>query len=271
MQTSIAPTPKNGSVLRTARPIEPTYKVLTTTNYDLFKIMADNRNINLLHVRRLVESMKVKHLICPIIVNGKHQIIDGQHRFAASKELGFPVYYIIIPEYGIEEVQILNSNQKNWLKIDYLHSYCAAGRKPYLEFQKFMDDFPELSFQACERILTGLSHGSVTKKQDGKNVSMKDFENGKLFIPDLNKSYHVAKRVMDFKPYYNGFYKGIFATVMLALLKSKKYIHKEMLHKLSTCPIKLQDCLNVEEYKKLMEDIYNYKRLKENKVSFRYE
>jgi hypothetical protein len=44
-----------------------------------------------------------------------------------------------------------------------------------------------------------------------------------------------------------------------------------MLHKLSVAPIKLQDCLNVEAYKMLLEDIYNHKRQKENKVSFRYE
>lgn len=275
MQTATAPTPKNGSVHHPKkRPVivdQIAYHVYITYDYDRFKIMADNRNINLLHVRRLVESFKNKYLVCPIICNEYFEVIDGQHRREAAKETGEPLYYIMIEGYGIEEVQILNVNQKNWTKMDHLHSYCAEGVKPYLEFKKFMDDFPELSFQACERILTGLSSGSATKRQDGKSVAMKDFEQGKLFIPDLNKSYSVARRIMDFKPHYPGFYKGIFATVMLSLLKSKNYNHKEMLHKLSVCPIKMQDCLNVEEYKKLIEDIYNHKRLRENKVSFRYD
>lgn len=274
MQTAIAPTPKNGSVLRSsAMPVKTgntNYSVLMTTNYDLFKIMADNRNVNLLHINRLVESMKAKQLICPIIVNAKHEIIDGQHRYYAIKELGLPVYYIVIPNYGIKEVQILNTHQKNWQKLDYLHSYCAAGRRPYLEFQEFMKNFPELSFQACERLLT-FSKGRQGKLGDAQRVEMKDFEQGKLVIPDLQKSYSYARRIMDFKPFYNGFHKGIFASVMLSLFKSKNYNHKEMIHKLSVAPIKMQDCLNVEGYKMLMEDIYNHKRLKENKVSFRYE
>lgn len=269
MQTAIAPT-TNGSVLK-SKPSAMKYEVLMTTNYSLFRIMADNRNLNLLHVKRLEESMKVKHLVCPIIVNRNHEIIDGQHRFEACKNLGLPIYYLVVPSYGITEVQILNTNQKNWIKLDYLHSYCAAGRKPYLEFKKFMEDFPELSFQACERILTGLHHGSKFGQVNGIKASMKDFEEGKLSIPDLSKSYSAARRIMDFKKYYDGFHKGIFATVMLALIKSKNYNHKEMMHKLSVCPIKLQDCLNVESYKMLLEDIYNHKRQKENKVSFRYE
>jgi hypothetical protein len=271
MQTLIAPTPKTLGSVQSLKKTKQDYAVQSTNNYAQFKFMGDNRDVNLLHVKRLVESFKVKQLVCPIIVNGNYEIIDGQHRYEACKELGLPVYYFVVPEYGIEEVQILNSNQKNWTKIDYLHSYCKAGRRPYLEFRQFMKDFPELSFQACERILTGFSQGRKTGNIDKKKVQMRDFEQGKLMIPDLNKSYVIGRKIMDFKPYYEGFYKGIFATVILALLKSKNYNHKEMMHKLSNCPIKLQDCLNVEAYKMLLEDIYNHKRLKVNKVSFRYE
>lgn len=275
MLTMQAPTPSvNGSVRKTNNSVAAKvtqYQVLMTTNYDLFKIMPDNRNLNLLHIKRLIESFKTKQLVVPIIVNKKHEVIDGQHRLEACKELGLPVYYLVIPNYGIDEVQILNTNQKNWTKLDYLHSYVAAGKRPYLEFKTFMENFPELSFQACERILTGLSQGKRTGQVQNQKAMMKDFEQGKLFIPDLNKSYSVARKIMDFKPFYEGFHKGIFATVMLALLKSKNYNHKEMLHKLSVCPIKMQDCLNVEAYKMLLEDIYNHKRQKENKVSFRYE
>ena len=268
-----APT-TNGSVQRKqtfSAKVDNQFTVLMTTNYGLFRLMPDNRNLNLLHVKRLIESFKTKYLICPIIVNKKHEIIDGQHRFHACKELGYPVYYLVVPDYGIEEVQILNTHQKNWQKLDYLQSYCAAGKTPYLQFSEFMDHFPELSFQSCERILTGISKGTKTGKIGETKAAMTDFAEGKLFIPDLAKSYSIARKIMDFKPFYEGFHKGIFATVMMALFKSKNYNHKEMLHKLTVCPIKMQDCLNVDAYKMLLEDIYNHKRQKENKVSFRYE
>ncbi|HEX8333704.1 MAG TPA: ParB N-terminal domain-containing protein [Segetibacter sp.] len=274
MQTTTAPTPKiNGSVQLKKRPImenhNEVFKVFVTRDYDKFKIMADNRNINLLHVKRLVNSFNQKHLVSPIIVNEKFEVIDGQHRLRASRETNQPIHYIMIKGYGIKEVQILNTNQKNWLKIDYLHSYCAEGRKEYLEFAEFMKNFPDFGIQVSERILTGLS-----KKQgkiDGKKAQLKDFEEGKLNIPSLQNAYSVAKKVMDFKPYYEGFNRGTFVSAIISIFKNKKYNHKEMLHKLSVAPLKLSDCPNVEEYKLLIEKIYNYRRPGDDKTSFRYD
>ena len=67
-----------------------TIHVQQTKDYDLLKNIDGNRSINQLHVKRLSNSMMNKHLISPIIVNEKYQIIDGQHRFEASKILTYP-------------------------------------------------------------------------------------------------------------------------------------------------------------------------------------
>jgi len=145
MQTSFAPTPKtNGSVQKNP---EVVFQVYKTYNYDLFKIMEDNRDLNDLHVKRLVQSFQEQHLVCPIIVNEKLQVIDGQHRLQASKETGVPVYYMMIAGYGIKQVQILNTNQKDWNQMDFLHMWCAKGKPAYLEVQKFMNDFPDFGIQ----------------------------------------------------------------------------------------------------------------------------
>ena len=262
MQKAASPTIKtNGSVK--SKTISP---VLMTTNYGIFKIMADNRNLNLLHVNRLVESYHENHLICPIIVNERYEVIDGQHRLEASKETGLPVYYIIVSGYGIKEVQVFNTNQKNWTKMDFLSMYCANGKKAYLELKQFMTDFPDFQIQSAERIITGKTRGTNSTAK-----RMKDFEDGKLTIPNISKSYSNARKIMDFKPHYKNFNRGTFVSCLLPLLASKVYDHKEMMHKLSNCPIKLEDCDKVESYRMLLEDIYNYKRQKENKVSFRYQ
>lgn len=272
MQTSIAPTPKNGSVLKTmVITDQPVNMVYITTDYNQFKILTDNREVNQIHVKRLVESFNEMHLVCPIIVNEKMEVIDGQHRLQASIETGLPIYYIQVPGYGIKEVQRLNANQKNWTKLDFLEMYCAQGKKTYQEFKEFMDHFPELSFQACERILTGISNGTRQGKMNGHKVQMMDFQEGKLNIPSLGLSYKNARKVMDFKDYYDGFSRGAFVSAVLPLFKSKNYDHKEMLYKLGVAPKKLTHCQNVVQYRMLLEDIYNWKRQKENKVSFRYE
>lgn len=273
MQTSIAPTPsKNGSVLK-ATPIvdQPVNMVYITTNYEQFKILTDNRDINSLHVKRLVESFNEMHLVSPIIVNEKMEVIDGQHRLQASKETGVPVYFIMVLGYGIKEVQRLNANQKNWTKLDFLEMYCAQGKKAYVEFRDFMEQFPELSFQACERILTGYSKGTRSGHVNGQSMQMMDFQEGKLVIPNPGLSFKNAKKVMDFKEYYDGFSRGSFVSAVLPLFKSKVYDHKEMIYKLGKAPIKMTHCQNVAQYRLLLEDIYNWKRQKENKVSFRHE
>jgi hypothetical protein len=270
MQTTLAPTAKiSASVPRTKDQV--VHSVYMTTNYDQFNIMGDNRDINLLHVKRLVESFNVKHLICPIIVNEKMQVIDGQHRLQASRETGSPVHYIVVAGYGIEEVQRLNNNQKNWTKADFLEMYCAQGVRVYLEFKDFSNAFPELGFQACERILTGFSSGKRTGHVGGKKAQMMDFQEGKLTIPNLGLSYKNARKLMDFKDHYEGFNRGTFVSAVLPLFKSKNYDHKEMIYKLGVAPKKLTHCQNVLQYRMLLEDIYNWKRQKENKVSFRYE
>lgn len=273
MQTTLlAPTPKNGSVLKTmVITDQPVNMVYITTNYDQFRILTDNRDVNTLHVKRLVDSFNERHLVCPIIVNEKMEVIDGQHRLQASKETGVPVYYIQVPGYGIKEVQRLNANQKNWTKLDFLEMYCAQGKRAYIDFKAFMEQFPDLSFQACERILTGLAHGSRSTNMEGKSVHMKDFQEGKLVIPNPGLSFKNARKLMDFKEFYDGFSRGAFVSAVLPLFKSKNYDHKEMIYKLSVAPKKLSHCQNVPQYRMLLEDIYNWKRQKENKVSFRYE
>lgn len=273
MQTSFAPTPKtNGSVLKTPTITDqPIHMVYVTVNYHQFRILTDNRDVNTLHVKRLVDSFNEQHLICPIIVNEHLEVIDGQHRLQASIETGRPIYYIVVPGYGIKEVQRLNANQKNWTKLDFLEMYVAQGKKPYIEFKEFMDQFPELSFQACERLLTGFSNGSRTGRVENKNVQMMDFQEGKLSIPNPGLSLKNARKLMDYKEFYEGFSRGSFVSAVVPLFKSKNYDHKEMIYKLGVAPIKMTHCQNVAQYRLLLENIYNWKRQKENKVSFRYE
>ena len=271
MQTTLAPTPtiKNGNVLHKADAVCMVYK---THNYDLFKIMDDNRDINLLHVKRLVQSFEHQHLICPIIVNEKMQVIDGQHRLHASKETGLPVYYIVLPGYGIKQVQVLNTNQKNWNRMDFLAMYCEQKKPAYLELRQFMQDFPDFGIQAA-MCLIKLNSGKSQGTLDGKKVHMKDFEEGKLTIPNITKSYVYARKVLEFKPYYKEYYRGAFVAAIIPLFSSKIYNHKEMLHKLECCPadLRIRDAKKVIGYRLQLEDIYNWKRQKENKVSFKYE
>ena len=106
---------------------EESVKVLQTKDYDQFSFIDGNRDINKENLTRIKQSMNEKYIPVPIIVNDKYEIIDGQHRFLAAKSLNLAIYFIIIPNLKLEDVQRLNTNSANWAYKQYLQSYCKLG------------------------------------------------------------------------------------------------------------------------------------------------
>jgi len=249
-------------------------QVLRTTDYSQFKTLKGNREVNPVHVERLIRSFQNKHLICPIIVNQHWQIIDGQHRFETAKRLGLHVDYIVVNDYGLEEVQILNSNTSNWKAIDYLDGYCNLGYKDYIIFREFMAKYSDFTIKPCEVLLTNRMIDSSKEKQfkddSGKKRTLRhnDFINGKLKIDDLKKAEDMAEKLMMMKPYFSSYHQILFVRAMLTLFRNPNYNHAQMLSKLAQQPTVLQQCATVRQYQILLEDIYNYRS--REKVSLRY-
>ena len=105
---------------------ESNIKVYVTSDYDMFKKMLGNRDIK--SEARIIESIQTVGYICnPIIVNEKYEILDGQNRLAALKELELPVYFIVQPKAGIEVCRALNIGRRNWSTCDYIDSYAEIG------------------------------------------------------------------------------------------------------------------------------------------------
>jgi len=245
--------------------------VYKTYDYSKFKTLNGNRSVNRIHVERLKNSFSKNYLVSPLIVNSDYQIIDGQHRFIAASELKLPIYYIIQEEYGLKEVQVYNSNAQNWTKKDYLESYCALGYEQYLKMRKFLEDFPDFGLYAAEIILTNSSRGANEMSYvdtKSKRVRLKSFQEGLLKINDIDLAYENAAKIMMFKPYYDGYYRTVFVSTMINLFKKENYDHDRMMKKLKLNPTALKHCINVKQYKTLLEEIYNYKS--RDKVSLIY-
>lgn len=115
--------------------------IFETSDYDKFKIMAGNRNINLSSVKKIEESIaKNGFKMCPILVNENFEIVDGQHRFTALKDLGLPIYYVIENGLNIEDCKILNLNVKNWSMTDFLKSYSDMNNDEYVKLSNFVSE-----------------------------------------------------------------------------------------------------------------------------------
>lgn len=241
------------------------YEVQATKDYGLFSFLAGNRNVNPIQVKRLTQSMSEVHLFSPIIVNEKFQIIDGQHRYLASKELKLPVYYIVVNNYGLKEVQILNTNSTNWKKLDYMQGYIDLGLRPYIQLKEFMDQFPEFAIKSTLHIVKATSKG---KYLDKGMFRTKSFESGDLIIPDINYSKKIASMLMDYKQFYKSFQKISFVAGAMSIIEHENYNHEEMMTKLKRLPNQITDQPSAVRYRLLLEDIFNYHR--RQKVSLRF-
>jgi len=234
-------------------------QVLETNDYSMFKVLGGNREVNMLHVKRLKESMSVKYITVPIIVNEDHQIIDGQHRFQSARELNKPIYFIKIGGLKLPDIHRLNTNTKNWTADSFLTGYCDLGKSQYITYKQFKERFG-FGHNETQALLSNLS-----RMGGNRNTSFRD---GTFVIEDYSMAVRNAEKISMCSQYYEGYKRRSFVYAMLDLFKNEEYNHAEFLNKLSFQSVKMQDCTTIDQYLVLIEEIYNFKRTKETKVRF---
>jgi hypothetical protein len=235
-------------------------QVQTTNDYSKFKIIGGNRNIMPTHVSRLVKSMSEVYLFTVITVNRRHEIIDGQHRFEAIKQLGLPLNYVVCPDYGLNEVQIFNQCSRNWTSQDFIDGYIDLGNKNYQVLKDFITKYGFGSKESIS-ILSG-SYSSI-----GGN-HMHKFRSGEFQIKDLKKSLIFADRISSLGEFYIGYKRRSFVAAMVTMMNNKNFDFDEFYRKLKLQPKSLVDCTTTTNYIDLIEDIYNFKR--KDKVNLRF-
>lgn len=67
--------------------------VYKTYDYDKFTMLDENRQPD--HVKSLIVSFANRIVPNAILCNEKYEIIDGQNRFLALKEIGKPILYYL--------------------------------------------------------------------------------------------------------------------------------------------------------------------------------
>lgn len=139
-------------------------KIYITFNYEIFKKLEGNRDLRV--VEKIKKSIKeVGYILSPICVNENMEVIDGQNRLQALKELGLPVYYYICKGIGIKEAIQLNLGRQNWRPIDYARAYALRGNENYKRLLDLMKltTFISLGEMAClcRGIIAGSGIGST--------------------------------------------------------------------------------------------------------------
>ena len=247
-------------------------KVYQTSNLSIFKPIDGNRVANLQHVRRLTDSINVNGMKCnPILVNENMEVIDGQHRLMAAKESESFIYYIIVKGYTLSEVHTLNLNQKNWSKKDFMEGYANMGIESYIKLRDFVNKNDDFIFNDCIAFCQGgVSHyvRMLAHKVNRTPNQSQVFEEGTWICGDINLAQDLANKIRMIKPYYANYNKTGFVRTMIGLLQKETFDFNDFMHKIRLQPTAMVDCANVDQYRTLIEDIYNYRN--RNKINLRY-
>lgn len=102
-----------------------------TKEYDKFNILDGNRPIDKYHLKKLIASIQKDNRLNlhPIIVNDSFEIIDGQHRYNAAKELGLEIFYIRSNTITDEHLIDCNVNQKSFDVENYIDFFAVKEKK----------------------------------------------------------------------------------------------------------------------------------------------
>lgn len=236
-------------------------EVFQTKEYDKFKFIKDNRNINNNHVKRIVKSMKERGWLpgSYVIVNRLFEIIDGQHRTKAAIIAEIPISYVMETKATKETMHNLNKDQKNWTMIDHIHQFVALGNDHYVKLNKFIEEHPQ--FKPTE--------GIMFCKNQYTAVPRDSFENGLFTVKDMKKAYLWAEQItsLNIFPHYN---RSIFVRAVITALNKPKFKMTEFIRKVKLRPTSLVPCGTVDQYLELIERIYNYHRSADERIQLRY-
>jgi len=244
------------------KPIAP--KILITKNYDMFGFSdKDNRSITPAQVQQVGREIDRKNLseVAPIKVrpksgNGKHIITDGQHTFLALQERLEWIFYIVSERFDFEDIPHFNSVRKNWGMEDYLKIFCQQGIHEYMVYAGFLKR-------------SGWAHSTLIFMLTGnRKGAIVDFKSGhfKMSTPIIKANLAIDK-VNDFADHFQYYRSRNFVSALLRIFKLEEYDHKRMLAKLEYLSARLIKSVYVEDYLRILEDIYNYKAMG-NRVRF---
>lgn len=247
--------------MTTTAVVETEQKIKITREYEKFKKLDGNRPLDEAHVQRLMASMRKQVLFDPISVNSELCVVDGQHRLEARKRLNLPIPYFIVGDYGLQEVQTLNAQQKKWSINDFTKSFIELGSKDYVTYQWFRSKY-ELPHQESLLLLMGMT-------EQPRNLAT-IFQLGGFKVKDLMGAKAKAEMIRQVEPFFDKFKHRSFVQAILWLLNNRPNCFKfdVFIKRLEAQPTALKPCTNRDQYIDLIEQIYNHGS--KNKVSLRY-
>lgn len=222
-----------------------------SNDYKKFNMLDYNRELNRNQINKIKASITRNGYLTsnPIIVDKYMNIIDGQHRFVACKDMGLPIFYEII-EGGTDLIIDLNTTQKKWNMGDYINYYARKGNANYQRIQTLKKK-------------TGVSYDLILTLTTDKGTSgtiTERVRRGSLMftIDDTLRAQSMLGLIKDICNNLRLSLTSRFAASMLEISKLKNFKWDRMMKQSKDYSTVAYRCQNKEEYIKMLKDLYNF-------------
>lgn len=236
-----------------------------TTSYSQFCFAQENRDVDVTHLRpehkRLRESMRRYGFLpsCPITVravNGRFEILEGQHRFTFARELRLPIWYVIV-DVDIDIAEI-NQTQATWRIIDYARRWAKDGRADYIE---------ALDFAKTYGVSVGYAFAILAGTIIFHNISAK-FRAGAYRITSRDYAKRIGESFKDICDAANPSAKRALFESLVACMAVPYFDEARLITTLRAQPDLLAPANTRDGYLKSFEDVYNFRRHSREPLAF---
>ena len=179
--------------------MENTEMIINKTNdYSIFRKLVGNRNVygKCKGIKKSIE--KIGWMMIPVLVNEKMEIVEGQTRFEACKELGLPIYYIIQPGIGLKECRYLNYYNRVWNLQEIIDSKCIEGNDDSNKIRMLTDEFQCTTLEAINSLgIQKIGRGDFERDiviSDEDYMKARQHLIGYMKIKPFIARFHGAKR-----------------------------------------------------------------------------
>lgn len=227
--------------------------VIRTSDYDIFKSMVGNRMLGNRTAKIIASIQNNGYIMCPIIVNEKYEVIDGQGRLSALRALKMPVDYIVAPGTALKDCIAMNAQTTPWKIQDYIDSYITQDNENYVR----LDDLKKkhlASISAVVNIATdhfGNAKGNKTIMNGTLEISHEDYLRADRVLTYIDSFIPILKKVGGNLTYWS---------MALSFCYSRSTADPERLYaKVAEMGNELHPCATVKAAIDDLEVVYNNK------------
>lgn len=237
----------------------PLNVIQVSSDYDSFRMIVSNRQINRGHVELIKKAFEENGNFTsknPILVNEHYEIIDGQHRFVACKELGLPIYFTMQDGLNISDARAMNILHRSWNLVDYAQSYADAGNQNYVRFLTLVEDYSGFSYSVLSDYARGVSEsGSFAAFRKGE-FTFDDVASARVRLDELSEITDLL-----------GTKDGKLCKAYLKVLAAPGFNHSRMMRKMQQVGEQIvRRYGSISEYLRAFEEVYNYQMGESNRL-----